>query len=184
MSWTDPEDCEHTIQGHDRGRVLVDVAVMLADGGEASPTSTCCATKPRCWDRWPQPRRCGGRWTRPRWHGCARSTSHGPGCAATCGHSCPKGCRPAKVAGTDLGEVVVLDVDATFVVAHSEKEHAAPTYKGTFGFHPLGVWCDNTTELLAAGLRAGNAGANTAADHIEVLTAAIAQIPATHRKTC
>jgi len=44
------------------------------------------------------------------------------------------------------------------------------------------VWCDNTTELLAARLRAGNAGANTAADHIEVLGAAITQIPATHRK--
>jgi hypothetical protein len=85
-------------------------------------------------------------------------------------------------AGTDLGEVVVLDVDATIVVSHSEKENAAPTFKGTFGFHPLGVWCDNTTELLAARLRAGNAGANTAADHIEVLAAAINQIPRAHRK--
>jgi Transposase DDE domain group 1 len=78
--------------------------------------------------------------------------------------------------------VVVLDVDATIVVAPSDKEDAAPTFKGTFGFHPLGVWCDNTTELLVARLRAGNAGANTAADHIEVLGAAIAQIPRTHRK--
>jgi hypothetical protein len=52
----------------------------------------------------------------------------------------------------------------------------------TFGFHPLGVWCDNTTELLAGQLRPGNAGANTAADHIEVLGAAIDQIPARHRK--
>jgi hypothetical protein len=79
------------------------------------------------------------------------------------------------------GEVVVLDVDATIVVSHSEK-NAAPTFKGTYGFHQFGVWCDNTTELLAARLRAGNAGANTAADHIEVLAAAINQIPRTRRK--
>lgn len=82
----------------------------------------------------------------------------------------------------DLGEVVVLDVDATIVVAHSEKEQASPTWKKTFGFHPLAVWCDNTTEFLAAKLRTGKAGSNTAADHIEVLTEAIAQIPAGRRK--
>src|SRR5687768_274159 len=63
-------------------------------------------------------------------------------------------CVPAsKVAGTDLAEIVVLDVDATLVSAHSEKEQAAATFKGGFGFHPLGVWCDNTTELLAVTLR-------------------------------
>lgn len=44
------------------------------------------------------------------------------------------------------------------------------------------MWCDNTSEFLAAKLRAGNAGSNTAADHIGVLTDAIAQIPGTHRK--
>ncbi len=59
----------------------------------------------------------------------------------------------------------MLDVDATIVVSHSEKENAAATFKRTFGFHPLGVWCDNTSEFLAAKLRAGNAGSNTAADH-------------------
>ena len=88
----------------------------------------------------------------------------------------------SKVAGTDLGEVVVLDVDATIVVAHSEKEQATPTFKKTFGYHPIGVWCDNTAEFLAATLRAGKAGSNTAADHIEVLGAAIAQVPAAQRK--
>ena len=51
-----------------------------------------------------------------------------------------------------------------------EKEQAAATFKGGFGFHPLGVWCDNTTELLAVTLRPGNAGSNHAGDHIDVLT--------------
>jgi len=83
----------------------------------------------------------------------------------------PDGLPTSKVADTELGEVVVLDVDAMIVVSHSEKQNAAPTFKGTFGFHPLGAWCDNTTELLAAVLRPGNAGANTAAELIEVLLA-------------
>ncbi len=76
----------------------------------------------------------------------------------------------------------MLDVDATIVIAHSEKDQAMPTYKKTFGFDPIGVWCDNTSEFLAGTLRAGNAGANTAADHIKVLTDAIAQVPAAHRR--
>ena len=73
-------------------------------------------------------------------------------------------------------------VDATIVIAHSEKEQAARTFKKTFGYHPIAVWCDNTHELLAARLRPGNAGSNTATDHTDVLTAAIAQVPAAHRR--
>ena len=73
---------------------------------------------------------------------------------------------------------VVLDVDATLVTAHSEKEQAAANFKGGFGFHPLGVWCDNTGELLAIRLRPGNANANHAQDHIDLLGDAISQIPA------
>jgi hypothetical protein len=73
-------------------------------------------------------------------------------------------------------------VDSTIVLAHSDKDGAAPTYKHTFGFHPILVTCDNTGELLAIKLRPGNAGANTAADHLDVLTQAIAQIPAQHRR--
>jgi len=63
-----------------------------------------------------------------------------------------------------------------------EKEGAASTFKKGFGYHPLGVWCENTQESLALMLRPGNAGSNTAADHIAVLTAAIGQVPAAHRR--
>ena len=73
-------------------------------------------------------------------------------------------------------------MDATLVTAHSEKESAAATFKGGFGYLPLGVWCVNTGELLAVSLRPGNAGSNTTTDHIEVLSAAIGQVPAAHRK--
>jgi hypothetical protein len=88
----------------------------------------------------------------------------------------------SKVAGTDLGGVVVLDADATLVTAHSEKDQARATFKGGYGFRPIGVWCDNTHEMLAITLRPGNAGSNHAGDHIEVLTRAIAQLPGEYRR--
>jgi hypothetical protein len=72
---------------------------------------------------------------------------------------------------------VTLDFDATLVESHSEKQDAAATYKRGFGFHPFGVWCDETNELLAAMLRPGNAGANSTDDHLELLDQAIAALP-------
>ena len=87
---------------------------------------------------------------------------------------------PARAAGRVLPGLVI-DLDASIVVCHCEKEQAAPTFKKTFGYHPMLAFCDNTGEFLAAALRRGNAGSNTAADHITVLDAALAQIPDAHR---
>jgi hypothetical protein len=167
---------------HDRGRVLADVAVMLADGGEAIADIDVLrhqagvlgpvASPPTVWRTLDEVTT--GRLRRIQ-TARARVRRHVWG-------QFPHGVPASRVAGTDLGDVVVLEVDATVVVAHSEKENAAATFKRTFGFHPIGVWCDNTEEFLAAKLRAGNAGSNTAADHIEVLTEAIGQVPAAHRK--
>lgn len=75
---------------------------------------------------------------------------------------------------------LTIDVDATLIAAHSEKEGAAGNYKGGYGFHPLNAYGDQTREALGAILRPGNAGANTAADHVTVLDLALAQIPAEH----
>jgi hypothetical protein len=89
-----------------------------------------------------------------------------------------------KVAWRDrpAGEALVIDFDATFVASHAEnKEDAAPTYKGGYGFHPLGAWCDTTREPLAAMLRPGNAGPNNADDHLVVLDDAIAALPPTYQ---
>ena len=83
----------------------------------------------------------------------------------------------APLLDRDGRPVLVIDEDATIVVAHSEKEQAAATFKHSFGFHPVLAFCDNTDEALAGMLRPGNAGANTAADHIAVLDQALAQIP-------
>ena len=79
------------------------------------------------------------------------------------------------------GSLIPVDIDATIVVAHSEKEKAAPTWKKTFGFHPLAAFADYGAgaggEPLAILLRAGNAGSNTASEHIEVTRLALAQLP-------
>jgi DDE family transposase len=84
----------------------------------------------------------------------------------------------------DAARPLIIDVDATLVGAHSEKECAAPTFKRGFGFHPLWAFCDHgaegTGEPLAFLLRPGNAGSNTATDHIAVLRAALAQLPGGH----
>ena len=73
---------------------------------------------------------------------------------------------------------MILDLDGTLLTAHSDKEGAAGTYKGGFGFHPLLCYEATTEEALAGLLRPGNAGFNTAADHIEVLEQGLAQLPA------
>src|SRR5512144_2521335 len=85
--------------------------------------------------------------------------------------------RAAVVPGRQL----ILDFDATITIAHSEKENAAATWKRTFGMHPLLCYLDRPAtgggEALAGLLRAGNAGSNTAGDHIAVLELALAALP-------
>ncbi len=167
---------------HDRGRVLADVAVLIAGGGQAIADINVLrhqrevlgsvASAPTVWRALkgitPAMAR---RIDRARAKVRAHVWSQLPG-----------GLPASKVAGTDLGETVVLDVDATLVTTHSEKEGSASTFKKGFGYHPLGVWCDNSQESLAVMLRPGNAGSNTVADHIAVLTAAMAQVPTKRRK--
>lgn len=88
----------------------------------------------------------------------------------------------AAGAAPDLSKELHLDFDATITISHSEKEQAAPTFKRTFGYHPLLVFLDRPEiaggEGLAGLLRPGNAGSNTAADHITVLGLALANLPA------
>jgi hypothetical protein len=86
------------------------------------------------------------------------------------------------IAGKTLAGWVVIDMDATLVTAHSDKEGAAPTWKKGYGFHPLGAWCRNTRECLAMLLRPGNAGSNTFTDHKEVLASALRQVPSRFRR--
>jgi hypothetical protein len=94
------------------------------------------------------------------------------------------GVRRARAAGRarawDAGarpDTLTLDIDATLLTAPSEKDGAAGNYKHGYGFHPIGCWLAETGEPLAAVLRPGNAGSNTAEDHFQVLSLALAQLP-------
>ncbi|MGW3115524.1 IS1380 family transposase [Streptomyces sp. NPDC001091] len=84
------------------------------------------------------------------------------------------------------GGQVTVDLDGVLVVAHSDKQDAAPTWKKTYGHHPLIGFVDHgpggTGEPVAALLRPGNAGSNTAADHITTARLALAQLPKHHRR--
>jgi Transposase DDE domain group 1 len=93
----------------------------------------------------------------------------------------PAGLPWLEIAGKTLAGWVIIDMDATLVTAHSDKQGAAPTWKKGYG-HPLGAWLASTRECLAMLLRPGNAGSNTFTDHREVLAAAIGQVPARFRR--
>ncbi len=152
---------------HSPGRVARDLAVMLADGGDAlcdlgavrdqrplfGPVAS-DATAYRLIERIAAD---AGALERIR---AARAEARA--------RAWRRGGRP---------RLVEIDLDATLLVAHSDKEGAAGTFKGGFGFHPLLAYLDGSEEALAGVLRPGNAGANTAADQIAVLDAALAQLP-------
>jgi hypothetical protein len=154
---------------HDPGRVLLDLALTLADGGDClsdlavlrdqpnlfgSVAST--PTASRVIDSVDAERLCSIRSARAKararaWEaGLCPVSTHGP---------------------------LILDFDATMVGAYSEKNGAGPTYKGGFGFHPLTCFLDATNEALAMLLRPGNASAHNADDHIAVLDLALDQLP-------
>lgn len=92
-------------------------------------------------------------------------------------HLRPGGFPWLTVAGKRLTGWIVIDMDATIILSSSKKQGATATFKKTFGFHPLAAWCANTQESLAMLLREGRAGSNTAADHLRVLSDALAQVP-------
>ncbi|CBG67269.1 putative transposase [Streptomyces scabiei 87.22] len=94
--------------------------------------------------------------------------------------------RLAGRAAPDAGGTVTVDLDGVLVIAHSDKEDAAPTWKRTYGHHPLMGFVDHgpggTGEPVAALLRPGNAGSNTASDHVTAAQLALAQLPKKYRR--
>jgi Transposase DDE domain group 1 len=155
-------------RGHDPGRVIRDLAVMLADGGECvsdlgvvrdqealfGPVAS-DSTAFRAVDKIAS--MTGGLDTLRSAHARARE-------------------RFWELHGAP--ERLTIDVDATLITAHSEKEKAAGNYKGGYGFHPLQVYLDETREALGGLLRPGNAGSNTAEDHKTAIDLALGQVPA------
>ncbi len=151
--------------GHDRGRVVRDLALTLADGGD------CLADLRVLRDQEPL-------------FGGVASDATGWRTLAALDERRLQAIRAARADArgrvwerAGAPERVILDLDGTLLTAHSDKEGAAGTYKGGFGFHPLLCYEATSEEALAGLLRPGNAGFNTASDHIELLEQALAQLP-------
>jgi hypothetical protein len=152
---------------HDPGRVVRDIAVMLADGGD------CLADLRAVRDQQPLFGAVASNATAFR---VIDQVAADPGLMDALRAARARARENAWTAGTPP-ERIIIDIDATLIGAHSEKEGAAGNFKGGFGFHPLLAYLDETREALAGLLRPGNAGANTAADHIEVVELALEQLP-------
>ena len=154
--------------GHMPGRVFCDLAVMLADGGECVSDLGAVREQEVLFGS------VASDSTAFRMVDRIAST---PGLLATIRSAHAKArARFWELHGAP--ERLTIDVDATLITAHSEKERAAGNYKHGYGFHPLGAYADETREAFAMLLRPGNAGSNTAADHLTVIDLALAQIPA------
>jgi hypothetical protein len=153
-------------RGHDPGRVIRDVAVMLGDGGE-------CVSD------------LGAMRDQRALFGPVASDSTAfrvidrVACDGLIGELRAAHARARERFWELHGapERLTIDVDATLITAHSEKENAAGNYKGGYGFHPLQVYLNETREALGGLLRPGNAGSNTADDHKTVIDRALRQIP-------
>jgi hypothetical protein len=153
--------------GHDPGRVVRDLAVMLADGGD------CLADLGAVRD---QDALFGAVASDSTAFRVVDKIASSPGLLDALADAHARA-REHVWKLTGAPERVTIEIDATLVTSHSEKEGAAGTFKGGFGFHPMLAYCDETSEALAGILRPGNAGSNTAADQIAVVEQALQQIP-------
>ena len=152
---------------HDPGRIVRDLAVMLADGGD------CLSDLRAVRDQEPLFGRVASNATAFR---VVDAIAGDPGLLDALRAARARARENAWNAGAAPARVVI-DIDATLITSHSERDGAAATFKGGFGFHPLLAFLEGTREPLAGVLRPGNAGANTAADHVEIVDLALEQLP-------
>jgi hypothetical protein len=174
--------------GHDRGRVLADLACMIADGGrgisdfrvlaDQADAFGQVASVPTAYRTLTEIAKSGARTERKLTAAVNAARRHAWSQVVARHGTLP----PVRVADQVLHGVTCVRIDATVVTAHSDKELAEANFKG-FGHHPLNAYCDNTGgEPLAWLLRKGSAGSNTAADHIAITDAAIAALPPAFRR--
>jgi hypothetical protein len=156
---------------HGAGAVLRDLAVLLADGGDCLSDLAVLREQPELFGPVAS--------TPTAWRMIEQVACDPDGLAGLrAGRAHAR--AAAWRAGAHADGLLVVDVDGTLVDAHSDKQGAAGTYKGGFGFYPLVAYLDRgdgSGEALAGILRPGNAGSNTAADHIELVDLALAQLP-------
>jgi Transposase DDE domain group 1 len=159
---------------HPDAAVLRDLAVVLADGGDCLSDLAALRDQPELFGRVAS--------TATAWRVLDRIARDADGLARLRAARAHARGRAWAAGGHPDVELLVVDADATLVLAHSDaKEGAAGTYKHTFGFHPLLAYLDRGKapgEPLAGLLRPGNAAAGAAADLVELVDLALVQLPA------
>jgi hypothetical protein len=167
---------------HDPGKVLLDLAIALALGGDCAADIAVVRAQPSLFGE------VASDPTVSRLITTLAGDVEGASAAirAARAQARQRVWQRRRPVGGAAGSQVIIDLDATLVTAHSDKQFATPTFKYGFGFHPLFAFCDHgvegSGETLTGMLRPGSATANNAADHIAVLDAALAQLPA-HERT-
>ncbi len=160
-------DTRERAGGHDPGRVLRDLALTLADGGDCVCDLGALRHQPELFGPVAS--------NATAWRAIERAC----GRVDDLREARARGRARAWAAGA-TPEQIVLDFDSHLITAHSDKEGATPSWRRGFGFHPLLCYLDSSGEALAGILREGRAGANDATDHVEVLGLALEQIPEEH----
>src|SRR5215467_10347461 len=158
-----PTRCRRS--AHDPGRVVRDLIVTIADGGDCLADLSVLREQSDLFGQVAS--------SPTAWRVIAAITPERLGVL----HEARRKARERVWAKGAAPERITLDFDATLVTSHSEKEAAAGNFKGGFGFHPLLCYLDESGEALSGVLRSGNAGANSATDHIVVLHQAMGQLP-------
>ncbi|MFE4050132.1 IS1380 family transposase [Streptomyces sp. YIM B13518] len=167
---------------HDPGKVLLDVALAVALGGDCLADVAMLRAEPAMF---------GPVASDPTVSRLVDALAAGGTRALTALRAARADVRERvwKLAGDaapDTGRQVTVDLDGVLVLAHSEKQDAAATRKKSFGHHPLMGFVDHgrggSGEPVAGLLRPGNAGSNTAADHITAARLALAQLPKQYRR--
>lgn len=164
---------------HDPGVVLRDLAVMLADGGSSLADLGALRDQPDLFGQVPSDATAFRVIDSIDAEGLERLRE---AVARVRARAWKLGVRPgrgAEVSEEERRELTVIDLDATLTISHSDKEEAKGNFKGGYGHHPLLSYLDGTGEAPAGILRPGNAGSNTASDHIEVLDLALEQLDQT-----
>ena len=117
-------------RGHDRGQVLTDLAVAIADGGRTISDLRSLSDQPALFGEVAS--------VSTAWR-----TLEAIDDAALARIAAARAAARAAAwaAGMDPG-FYVIDIDGTLVSSHSDKEGAAPNYKRGFGFYPLMSYLD------------------------------------------
>jgi hypothetical protein len=171
LGWRGPQGRRRR---HPDPAVLRDLAVVLADGGDCLSDLAVLRDQPELFGQVAS--------TPTAWRVLDRIARDPDGLARLRVARAHARGRAWAAGGDPDVELLIIDADATLVLAHSDaKQGAAGSYKHTFGFHPLLAYLDRGKapgEPLAGLLRPGNAAAGAAADLVELVDLALVQLPA------